>query len=523
MEILDLLLLKKAKNYKLVEDTVTGNPVAFNTNVVKPLNSVVVPLTYSQEGTGDPSPTNIRTISGANSFYCMHTKKNMATIRGYSAETKYYNDAGTLSNKYGTTISTTSPESSLDITQSSSTTDYAKSNYRNGYVIFRTDNMVPGQRYDVSIKVTNITSNPLETALSELGLTSPSGGFSGTSEVIGNVVIWKNMLYTDASDRQAWEFRNCGMSCTVSEFMVTPANTTDGVYEAYDGAKLDVAFPALGKNLCDAVSGNDVVFNDGSSTKYNNYSISSGTVTTTGRAFFGFKVKCKPSTQYTFSYTATGSPKMRVAAFETEPSVLDNSSNYIVTSDLTTRAFTTGENTQWITCGCYVPQDSAGATMSNFQLEEGGSASAYEPYNNSVYSGSLDLISGTLTLTHQILSTTWGAGVSAKEFTTNERRRFEFPISCVGAGSAGNNTISNIAPYLWEYSEDSVHFYNNNLYSYMFLPIGTSDSTEIQIVGKLAEPITIQLNPHSITAIKGTNTVWTNTTGNISLTYLKKS
>ena len=109
--------------------------------------------------------------------------------------------------------------------------------------------MVIGQYYDVSIKVTNITSNPLETALSELCLTSPSGGITTPTEIIGNVLIWKNMLYRDTNGIQSWEVRICGISCTFSEFMVTPANTNDGVYEPYDGEKLDVVFPALGKNL----------------------------------------------------------------------------------------------------------------------------------------------------------------------------------------------------------------------------------------------------------------------------------
>ena len=39
-----------------------------------------------------------------------------------------------------------------------------------------------------------------------------------------------------------------------------------------------------------------------------------------------------------------------------------------------------------------------------------------------------------------------------------------------------------------------------------FLPVGTDDSTEIQIVGKLAEPVTVQLTPEQTAVIKGINT-----------------
>lgn len=502
----------------LTEYTVTGNPVSFTTQLAKPVKSISVPLSYTQEGTGDPSPTNIRPITGVSSLFCMHTKKNMAMLRGYSAENKQYDVAGSLSNNYGTTISATSPESSLVITQSSSTTDYQKNNYRNGYMIFRTDNMVIGQRYDVSFKVTNITSNPLETALSELSVTSPTGGITTATEVIGNVVIWKNLEYKDSVGRQAWEFRNCGMSCTVSEFMVTSANTNDGVYEPYDGAKLDVVFPAFGKNLLDK---NNVI---------NGYFGSSGgnTVITSNSNARIVWMPCKPNTTYT-CHKMQGGNRFDIYTAQNEPKAGDVvNSTTTITGNTYLKKVTTPENAKYLCMFVWLasadPNITAQDMLDSVMVEEGDvTPSTYEPFNNSVYVGSFDLVSGVLTLTHQMLSTTWGAGAAPKEFTTNERRRFEFPVSCVSAGTAGALTRSNIAPYLWEYEDDSVHFYNNNLYSYMFLPIGTSDSTELQIIGKLATNITIQLDPHSTTVIKGTNTFWTDTTGDLIIKYLDKA
>lgn len=47
---------------KLVEDTATGNPLTFITDVSKPLKSLLIPFTPIQSGTGDPSPENIRSI-----------------------------------------------------------------------------------------------------------------------------------------------------------------------------------------------------------------------------------------------------------------------------------------------------------------------------------------------------------------------------------------------------------------------------------------------------------------------------
>ena len=56
-----LILLAKASGAgALVEGTATGNPLTFLTDVAKPLKSLLIPFTPVQEGSGDPSPVNIR-------------------------------------------------------------------------------------------------------------------------------------------------------------------------------------------------------------------------------------------------------------------------------------------------------------------------------------------------------------------------------------------------------------------------------------------------------------------------------
>ena len=46
------------------EYTVTGNPAEFSTNLIRPLQAFEVPLLPVQSGSGTPSPSNVRTISG---------------------------------------------------------------------------------------------------------------------------------------------------------------------------------------------------------------------------------------------------------------------------------------------------------------------------------------------------------------------------------------------------------------------------------------------------------------------------
>ena len=387
MDLRILMLLKAAGGEAAVEKIAVGNPVAFTAGLSKMLKKLAVPLMCSQPGSGDPSLANVRPVYGVNGFFVVQSGKNMAYLRGYSAANRGYDLDGVLSNSYGTTISTTDPVRSLVITQSDSTADYDKHNYRNGYLSIRTDNMVPGIRYDVSFRVTDIVSNPLNASLSDLQLLAGSGTGSMASEIVGDTVIWRNFAYREAATyRQAWELRNCGMSFTLSDFLITPAGTTDGVYEPYTGGRLDIAFPQ-----------------------------------------------------------------------EVGP----------------------------------------------------------------VFGGVLDVVSGELTITYAECKTTWGAGTNSKVFTANERRRITLPFTCIGAASAVSGAC-NVASWDWDYEKDSPHFYTHNGYSYVFLPVGTDDSMEIQIVGKLAEPVTVQLTPEQTAVIKGINTFWTDTLGDLSVVYLDK-
>lgn len=540
MNLRELLFLHAASGGggSLVENTATGNPVAFNTNVAKPLNSVVVPLTYTQEGTGDPSPSNVRPISGVSSLFCVHARKNMGYLRGYSAETKLYDQAGTLSNRYGTALSTTSPESSLVVTQSQSTTDYTKNNYRNGYFIVRTDNMVVGQHYDVSIKVTDIISNPLEVGLSDFSITSPNGGVEPAKEVIGNVVIWHNLLYKDTNGRQFWEFRNCGMSCTVSEFMITPANTNDGVYEAYDGAKLDVVFPAFGKNLLDK---NNVI---------NGYFGSSGgnTVITSNSNARIVWMPCKPNTTYT-CHKMQGGNRFDVYAAQNEPKAGDV---VITTSTITGNTYlkkvTTPENAKYLCMFVWLasadPNITAQDMIDSVMVEEGDvTPSAYEPYNNSVYGGSLDLVSGVLILTHKMQTITGEEQVTYTVLANSIYCGSDVFFSDSKSGTIiygessivpqGSNGSVNTGYLKKSHNNQGIQFYHpvdfwglsemSQSALEAKLQEWNAGGTPLQVVYELATPITVQLTPAQASAFVGDNTVWTNTTGDLTIKYLNKA
>lgn len=58
----DLLLMGAAGGGKSVEATATGNPLTFQTDLARPLKSLLIPFTPVQSGSGDPSPQNVRPI-----------------------------------------------------------------------------------------------------------------------------------------------------------------------------------------------------------------------------------------------------------------------------------------------------------------------------------------------------------------------------------------------------------------------------------------------------------------------------
>lgn len=61
----------------VIINTATGNPVVFNDGTNAPLKHMSIPFLPVQSGTGDPSPTNVRPITGWNGLTAWHTGKNL--------------------------------------------------------------------------------------------------------------------------------------------------------------------------------------------------------------------------------------------------------------------------------------------------------------------------------------------------------------------------------------------------------------------------------------------------------------
>ena len=73
--------------------------------------------------------------------------------------------------------------------------------YRNGYISIRTDNLVADKRYDVSFKITEIVSNPLNSSLSDIVIILPNGNQYSGLITTDNTLIFRNCLYSGTENQ----------------------------------------------------------------------------------------------------------------------------------------------------------------------------------------------------------------------------------------------------------------------------------------------------------------------------------
>jgi len=135
-----------------------------------------------------------------------------------------------------------------------------------------------------------------------------------------------------------------------------------------------------------------------------------------------------------------------------------------------------------------------------------------------VYGGTLDAVTGILTVKKYMDFALWGDLQAAGSYSETERRRMAFSFPG-GIGAARANSISNVAPYL-NSTADAVHYQigAGGLHADFYLPIGTSDTMPVQLVYELAAPIVYALDHAAVKTLLGTNNIWADT-GDTELTY----
>ena len=128
-----------------------------------------------------------------------------------------------------------------------------------------------------------------------------------------------------------------------------------------------------------------------------------------------------------------------------------------------------------------------------------------------VYGGTVDLVSGLLTINRTTVNTTWGSGINATNLGYVTRKRFNLDNpSKKYYTDAENDLKSNvIGQYNTLYSGDYVHMYlASTAHIWAYMPSNTAADTVMQFSYTLETPVTYQLTPTEVAMLLGENNLW---------------
>ena len=309
--------------------------------------------------------------------------------------------------------------------------------------------------------------------------------------------------------------------------------STDTTYHAYTGQTYSVQFPALGKNLFDenqiGEPTSDVgVFVNSDGTLTVKTSDSSAGVSATKK---GTNTAAKLSDlapdlvvgqTYALSLTSTGTAKYIYLSVSADI-WLPNASRTITQNDLNSIVY------------FYASGISTTATVSNFQIEKGTSPTSYEPYTNTVYSGTLDVVSGELVVDMKMVEFDGSSDENWTLQSINSHGIANFYIGISPAYKSGSETksFSNMLTFqstvIAETTTAGYHLSGGStLYARIESSIANTvasfktwlSENKLQLCYELATPITYQLTPTEVDSLLGTNNIW-NDCGETEVTYKK--
>ena len=498
-----LLVLQGGAGGKLTETEITGNPVAFNTNVAKALTAFTIPFLPVQSGTGDPSPDNIRPITGWTGVTAYRTGKNIFPLDNLSRG--YINSSGTF--------------------------DSQTANILSDYIPYVYGQKITAYIDDMSTeKVTSLGVAYYDAEKNYIGRDS-----QGTKNVpytfsvysgqgFGYIRIWINR---DNEEHSIDEFKSFGLYAQFGDDFTA--------YSPYTGQSYPVTFPATGKNLLPPMA----------SGSKNEVSISvsdDGTITINGTAntdtYFDcdFEARWEQGNSINFlAFNPVASESNRLSLFvitdKGNPQVNLNSAN--AKSVGTASAVTTASRLR-----LRIP---SGVQYTDFvikpMLQIGGTEpTAYEPFTNTIYGGTLDLTTGVLTV--DMASITFDGSNdedwSYYSIATGNLFRYFLNRRKQGALSGSSSIVSCCNSFSKSINESTGR--TNGHYSGAnkntdFVYDDCTDLTSwraylasnpIQLVYELETPLVYQLTPTEILSLVGDNTIWTDTNGENTIKYQKK-
>ena len=467
----------------LSEYTETGNPVSFNTNVAKPL-SVLAAFSPVQSGTGDPSPDNVRPITGWSGAKVTRSGKNMFS---YNADNV----------KQETTSSSTTRAVYHTGIISDGSTKFTFSAYPK----------TPGTLTTAHINV-GYYENGIATAI-DYFIRADGADYTPTLSLsAGREVI---IMYTDTS---VSAFKTNLEKYNIQIEIGSSAST----FEEYTGQSVSVTFPALGKNLADVEYG---------SKKPN---LSTGEM---GNAD-GWSCEFIPIEQGQEYYCSglSGIGTTYFLYYSSDGSYLGYSYHNANFSPNADTLFASANMVR-------IRNDSSEETSVQIMFEKGSTASPYEPYNATAYGGTLDLSTGVLTVewfaytfdgTERIVENSGYTGTGGKRYDTQTldfaKAGDRESISDKAVSLPQNPTTVTVFAFRSGSGIARTAFYvPDNLFE------GENNETNFKawlaenkttICEHYSTPLVYQLTPAEILSLVGDNVIWSDLNGQLTVVYKKK-
>ena len=327
-------------------EAASGNICTFSTDMTAKLKSCRVNFLPKQAGSGDPSPDNVRAISGWDGVTVYRSGKNLFDEANYNYITAY-------------------PSSGKLISASATRIVYIPCKPNTTYT------------------ATNGAGNDRKTIITTASVPTPGdnyldGSSNGTITTGSDAKYIGVYCYNSNVDTVTFE--------EVVDSLQIEIGTEPTAYEPCTAETLSVTFPAQGKNLFDVTSyplSESGFYVAGSNGVY-------ATTTAAMKATFVF-VPCSEYQGMTLTLNKRpGGSSAGIAFYSSadQSTYISGYNNNGATAN-TSWTFVVPDNANYMRFT--VPSDA-----NDIQIELGSTATTYEPYTNAVYGGYLDLTSGEL-------------------------------------------------------------------------------------------------------------------------------
>lgn len=473
------------KKVDLISDTFTGNPVIFNSTIGDmSLKSIIINQESIQSGSSDPSPTNIRPITGINKITLNHSGKNL--LNPDDLVNKNYGGNDNLYNVRPEHLIPIVPGTSmvlqgLAVNETNIRFYDAEGNQQSDYTI---------SYYGIAIKTFTVPSDSYYCL--------PKWYRSDTELTIEEVAAVSMLYYgTESSD-------------------FVPYNNS---------TSYTIILPGLGKNLCSPIIKGVSI--DG----YNGSESTSATRATTNFIPVDFTV----NPNYRFS-GLPNSLTMWVNGYDSNLRSLGRTSSdkrtaYTISADKFNQGSTTGTgNIAYIrlTFSAGTNDDINDVDSAQIQLEIGDTTTTYESYDNTLYDGTFNITTGTLTVNR--VSKTYTGASDENWNVQNTDTGINFYIMTPDTWKRDtviNDFLCNMASstdLLTNGTARITYTGNLNVCIGSLINISTVEAFKewlsthnLQIVTTLTQPYTISLPPLEVKVLKNINTFASNANGIIKI------